>query len=346
MKKISKFLIFAICTLTLLAGLFGCSNGKVKIIKDENVYTFTNKLPATAELDEGMIIDGKFDEARWNNSRWLIGVDRANAKQYADIYFTTSYGQKGVYFGIKVEEHGTNIYVNPDRASYLNSCIEMYMGLATDPSDAQRIFEFDFLANGQYSAKQNLNGFVDVSTTYDKMPIVASNLIGGKINTTECTGYYIEAFFPYTFLEHAGYDVSNPDEMVFGIDPVHIFSFNYNGTDLNMDRYWSCWSQNYISSSWLTPSSFFYFGKNGLVAYDFTVNYGGSGKGTVTEKHGLPYALKKETTFVIKTVNGAGISKLLINGIDYKSNLKYSDGSYTLTLSNITEDLTIDIDFD
>lgn len=335
------------CGLWSMALLCSCmlTSCDKSIVEDSNPYSFTNKEHPKAEADADMTIDGKFEEARWNKSRWLKAVDRLNSNQYANIEFTTSYGDKGVYFGMKVEETGTNIYVNPDRFPWMNSCIEMYMGPATDGKDTPRCFEFDFMADGTYDSELNYNGWASAKTTYEKMPVIASTTLGGEVNKPECYGYTVEAFFPWGFLEFADYDLTDKDNLILGIDPAHIFSFNYKGTDRNGDRYWSHWSEKYINVEWQNPSTFFKFGKDGLIAYDYTVKYSGSGRGTVMEKNGWDYVLAEGiATFTITTVNGAPVKKLTVNGEDYYKKMSFSSGLYTFTVTNPTGPLEIEVE--
>lgn len=351
MKKSIKIISAAALSGIMTLAMAGCAED---IVKDPNPYTFTNKTRPLAETDADMTIDGKLDEARWKdeNLRWLNGLDKPNSKQYADITFTTSYGSKGVYFAMVVEETGTNIYVNPNRASWLNSCIEMYMGPANDGGDSPRLFEFDFLADGTYSSKLNYSGWTDARTTSDKMPIIASVPLGGEVNTSGCYGYNIEAFFPWTFLEFSGYDVGTQaerDALVLGIDPVHIFSFNYEGRDKDADRLWSQWSKNYVPIHWQNPSTFFRFGKEGLISHKIIVNKTGSGKGTVEEKSGLDYVLSGvDTTFVVRTINGASVKKLVVNGADYiaSGKLTQTGGEYRFTVEKPLQDIVIDIEIE
>ena len=345
MKKITK-VTSGLCLAALMCAAFaGCGT---TVVEDPNPYTFTNPGHAVAEADADMTLDGVFDEARWDESKWLTAVDRINASQYADIMFTTSYGEKGVYFGMQVEETGTNIYVNHSRTSYYNSCIEMYMGPSTEGYDSALCFEFDFLADGTYEPKLNYNGWNSAYTTWDKMPVVASQQLGGEVNTAECYGYTIEAFFPWEYLEFAGYSVETQEErdaLVLGIDPVHIFSFNYDGTDLNADRFWSNWPANYIDIGWQNPSTFFKFGKDGLIAHDYTVAYTGSGKGTLTEEHGWDFFLAEgDAVFVIQTLNGASVTRLTVNGTDCTDQLVLSGGSYTFRVSEPNGDLAFEVE--
>ncbi len=329
----------------LSAGVFGCLAG----CSEGEKYTFTNPPKKVAEADADMTIDGEFNEARWQNARWLEARDTYSEKQYADIRFTTSYGEKGVYLGMNVEETGTNIYVNLKRDSFLNSGIEMYMGPIEDGGDSMRCFEFDFMADGNYSSKINFNGWNGANTIDEHMPVVATKQLGGEVNTDACYGYAIEAFFPWGFLEFAGYDLDDKENMVLGINPVHIFSFSYTGGDLNTDRFWSNWAEKYIPVAWINPSSYFQFGKNGLLAYNYTVKTGGTGKGRLEESHGWNYVLAQtDATFVVKPINGASVTKLTVDGVDYLDQLVYTGGTATFRIekTNLTKDFEIEADFE
>lgn len=354
MKKIFKA-VLAICILSVIAiGITGCKE-EINIIADPNPYTFVNKGHPVAEYDADMKIDGKLDEARWNaeDQRWLYGVDRPNALQSADIHFTAFYGQKGIFFGLIVEETGNRIWVNHTAsrdAGHVNSAVDMYLGPVIEDRDAayRQTFEFSFIADGEYASRVNQADLIEVLTTYDKLPVVATQPIGGEVNTADCTGYTVEAFFPYTFLEFAGWTLpENISDMVIGINPVHIFSYNYAGSDKDADRLWSNWTPAYgIDAYWCTPHTYFHFGEKGLLSYDYKITYGGSGSGTVTEKNNMPYVLRQiGATFNVEAINGAEITKLTVNGVDYRNKLSYSGATATFTVNNPTEDLNIEVEF-
>lgn len=356
MKKIMKAML-ALCTVAMLtASLAGCAE-KINIIEDPNPYTFVNKGRPVAEYDAGMTIDGKLDEERWTSKeqRWLYGVDRpnANAEQYAEIACTAFYGEKGIFFGLKVEETGNRIWVNHSAGrdgGHVNSAVDMYFGpVLEDKNEASgQTFEFSFVADGQYVSRVNQAGLVEILTSYDKLPVVATQTIGGDVNTPECTGYVVEAFFPYAFLEFAGWEIpEDKSEMVIGINPVHIFSFSYSGELDKVDRLWSNWAPNYgIAGDWLTPHTYFHFGEKGLLSYDYTVTYGGTGKGTIKEQNGMPCILQQaDATFEIDAINGADITKLTVNGVSYLDDLNYNGARATFTVNNPTEDIEIEIEF-
>lgn len=354
MKKTKLLIAAALATVSVCGiALGGCSG----IVKDPNPYSFTNPSPKVAAADAGMTIDGEFNEDCWKTSNWLHAVDAPAAYPgiSADIDFTVSYGGAGVYFAMKVVETGNKIWVNPARDSFMNSSIEMYMGPIEDGGGSYRCFEFDFMADGSYSPKLNYNGWNGANTLPEFMPVVATKQLGGAVNTPECYGYQIEALFPWGFLEFADYDISDKDNMILGINPVHIFSFNYGGGGLDSDRKWSEWASKYIEVGWQNPSTFFQFGKNGLLCYDYTVRQGGSKKGIFEHIHGWDgYVLQQcDAKFVITPINGSKITKLTVGGEDFKSEIVPSSGRYLLTIPKATLDkiakdgkFEIEIDFD
>ena len=337
-KKFSLIASALVLSALSLSCFAGCS--------DKEGYSFTNPV-VVAQADSDMTIDGEFNEERWNNVHWLKARDTYSDKQYADIQFTTSYGEKGVYFAMQVEETGTNIYVNPARDSFNNSGIEMYMGPITEGGDSPKCFEFDFMADGTYNSKINFNGWNIARTVREHMPVVATKPLGGEVNTESCYGYAIEAFFPWGFLEFAQYDVSDKENLILGINPVHIFSFSYTGNDKDTDRCWSNWAEKIIPVGWINPSTYFQFGKDGIRAYDFTVKQGGSKKGRIEEIHGWDYVLAQtDATFIVKPINQSKVTKLKVDGVDCLDKLVFSGGTGTFTLKNLSEDFEIEIDFD
>lgn len=334
---------------TLILSLTGCGETKVVYVEDDKPYSFTNPETVQHAIDSDMTIDGQFNEERWKNVKWLNGVDQLSKSQYADIKIATSFSSLGIYFGLEVNEHGTNIYVNHDRASYLNSCIEMYMASSTTKPYSRTCMEIDFLADGTYHLREYLNDngtWCDVYAPDSYLPITASTTIGGEVNTEACTGYTYEVFFPYEFLELCGYDVSDKENFELAIDPVHITSFSYSGTDLNEDRKWSWWSQNYISSKWLTPSSWFAFNKSGYCSYTYNIKYEGTAKGIVKEKNGITEIMKNHTgNFTITPVNDSTLTKLTFNGEDVTDKVNWSNGIGSISLK-FTQDSEIVATFD
>ena len=352
MKKKVLTAVLAVCMAVCALSLFACGK-KTEIVADNNPYTFVNKEHAKPEMDADVTIDGKFDEARWQQSRWLRVQDKPTEQMYADISFTTSIGEKGVYFGMEVHEHGSYIYYNAQRDPYVNSCIEMYAAPINADGKAVRtqVMEFNFFPDGSTGNRLNMapSGeakWLNKVTVWEKSPVSAAIVHGGKINDT-ATGYTVEAFVPFSFLEFCGWDVSARDALEMGIDPVHIFSYNYDGNDTDQDRLWSMWSskQGYISASWLDAETFFRFGKTGLMAYDLNVTYEGTGKGVVATNKDLPLLAGSNNVLYVKPRNNSTLTKFEVNGEDKRSSLTAVGGYFTYDLGVATADAEVTAEF-
>lgn len=317
----------------------------------EGDYTFTNPDSSDAvDMDEGVTLDGEFNEKQWSEARWLKVRDKQTDTQYADIEFTTWYGEKGVYFGMKVVETGASIFHNSTRASYLNSCIEMYMATPDAPNNSKTIFEFDFACTGESNPKLNLNDWRVFIREESIMPVCASKLLGGAINTPECNGYQLEAFIPFDYLEAAGYDVSDPENFELSINPVHIWSFDYDGTDLDKDRLWSdYWSFQYVGgSTWMTPSKWIPFGANGLKAYEYKLTVDGNVEIEASCDSNKLDAIMHGTdaTFTLNIYNhdSSVIESVKVNGVELKENEIFWNGSIgVFTLYGVEDDVEIEI---
>ncbi len=357
MKKSVKVGALALCA-AVAATFAACTTETVykpNIIPDPKPYTFNNlENRPHAEYDSYMKIDGKLDEEKYKNVEWLYGEDKPNAVQNATIELTSFIGEKGVFVAGKVEETGSNIWVNPERGSWTNSCLELYVGPIGQQKTNCLVFEFDLQADGTTGNMRlapNQPNEKDIHTTWDKMPVIAAQQIGGKVNTPECTGYVVECFYPWAYLEMGGWDVSDKQNFKVGIDPVHIFSLKYDGEEVSQNvtntRIWSRWSEKVLPSiGWLNPDTYFRFDKDGLMKYNFTVNTSGEGKGSVTTKSGEEFIYGWGTsTFVVKPRNGATVKSLKVNGEDYKSKLKDLNGSYEFDVKDPTGDLTIEVEF-
>lgn len=310
-------------------------------------YTYTNPTKAVAEVDEGIVMDGEFDEQQWKDARWIKVQDKITDSQYADIQFTMWYGEKGVYFGAIVEETGTNIYYSPNRDSFLNSCIELYMGIEVMPTDKLKNLEIDLHPNGTVSPRlYYVSGLQRYYQPSEIMPICVGKTLGGEINTLDCYGYQLETMIPWEYLEEAGYDVDNKDKLVIGLDPVHIWSYNETGTDLTNDRTWSQWSSDYINVQWEVASSWFLCDKDGMKAYHCNVEVQGD-VNVIVEGQPMDtgYLFENNNTELkLNVVNYPKdvIKSITINGKEYDlSKIIWNGSTGILKLNNISVDLDI-----
>ena len=129
--------------LVLLLVLTGCgqkdpaSGSEIQEVPAEDSYTFAKQEETKAEPDAGIVIDGVLDEDAYKSNNWLY-LHNEDGGNTVDIAMTSHYGEKGMYFVFDVTE-SVPIYVNLERPTYMNSCIEMYLA----PSHVNRMDKED-----------------------------------------------------------------------------------------------------------------------------------------------------------------------------------------------------------
>ena len=263
-RKIKTLLIALLFIFALSCALAACSVNEIPKDKDYDFDNTDGKVYATP--DEGFVIDGKANEEAYKNVTWT-NVSNQNGNDTVDVAMTSYFGQKGMYFVYDVTE-STPIYVNPNRSSYINSGIEMYLapkgvtGMASD-----HIYEIDLEADGTLTFKKSAGKggeWVDVGTTSDIMARLASQPKGGEINTDDCYGYTLELFIPWDYISWLGMNPETMKDEYVSVNPAHITSYNYEGTTYQTDRYWYSFATQLGGDGWDNVGQYFRFDKNGV----------------------------------------------------------------------------------
>lgn len=335
MNKKRKTAIVALLSVFAATTAFAACEAAKNIteVPTDKEYGYKNPDRVYAQPDEGFKIDGKADEAAYQNSTWVT-LNNKNGTNTVDLSMTSHFGEKGMYFVYDVTEN-TPIYVNHDRASYINSGIEMYFapnGVASMKND--HVYEIDIEADGKVTFKKTAGyggQWVNVGTTSDIMAYAASNPKGGEINSGECYGYTLEFFIPWDYIEWLGMTPETMKEESVSVNPVHITSYNYNGTQYEVDRYWYSFATQLGGDGWDNVGQYFKFNKNGVVgAVPVTYAEGEhctlSGADAVIP--GLPL------TVTVTPEKGYAVSSLTCNGGECVKLLNYNkDGSATYTVT-------------
>ena len=335
------FALFLVLTM-LVSLLGGC--GKDETPSESTTppstggYEFENPDQTAAEPDANITLDGRLDEPVYQDSQWLY-LHNDNGKSTVDIAMTSWFGEKGMYFVYDVTEN-TPIYVNPERNSFLNSGIEMYLATGdSENMDSDNVFEIDLQADGNLAVKKRDGyGFSNVATSSDKMARLSSTTKGGAVNTEDCYGYCLEFFIPWDYLEFLGIDAASVKNGFVYVDAAHITAYNYLGTDYNVDRFWYSFAQQ-RGAGWGEFAKYFRFGADGVLD---TV--------PVTLVSGDHYTISGSRTMLsgmdvmvnIVPEEGYALSSVLVNGTEYIRNVSFrEDGSVTLTLEGTDAPLTI-----
>ena len=343
MKKtritISKRALLVLALAMLIMSLVGCAaNFGIKEVPTDKEYTFTNPEPELAQPDAGFKIDGIADEEAYKNANWLYLSNNGEGNN-VNIAATSHFGQQGMYFVFDVTE-SFPIYVNPDRSSVLNSGIELYLAPAgTRNHKENNFFEIDLQPTGDMFFRMSNGkwGYIDATTTNDKMARLGATAKGGDVNTNDCYGYVLELFIPWDYLEWLGVDVAKMQEHAL-VNIAHITAFNYDGKDTNVDRYWYQFAEQ-IGASFTDVYRFFKFDKDGAVGtvpvtFVSGEHYGISGQASVLSG--------KSATVTVTPEAGYAITSVLVDGKEHINDAKFNnDGSATLTINNVTKEVAV-----
>ncbi|MBR5570083.1 MAG: hypothetical protein IKW10_04220 [Oscillospiraceae bacterium] len=341
-KKIKRIAIILAAVLILGAGalavwLFAFQG--TQLIKADGKYGFSNAEKIKAEPDAGFVIDGILDEAQYQNSNWLK-LKNTEGGAGVEVAATSYFGDNGLYIVFDITE-SSRIYFNPNRPTYLNSCIEMYLASSSVASmSSNQLLEIDMLPNGDLSIRQRTakDNWVNVASTDDMMAMLGATTKGGPVNSEECTGYSLELFMPWVYLDKLGMNIAG-DQDFFYVNPVHITSYNYEGTESGTDRYWYSFATQLGGDGWNDVPQYFRLGAKGAL-----------GTVPVTLKTGANYTITGNDSVVtgmLTTVDiapdaGYAISSILVNGQEYIHRVAYNkDGSITLQLRGQEGGLTV-----
>ncbi|MBR5570036.1 MAG: PEGA domain-containing protein [Oscillospiraceae bacterium] len=329
MENLKSPLKLLLCLVVLCLCATGCKDTKVQKVPTKDTYTYVNPDETKAEPDSGFVIDGVLDEAAYRNNNWLYLSNQEGGAD-AQIAMTSYFGEKGMYFAYDVTENKP-IYVNLDRPSYLNSCVEMYLAPSTvNNMKGNSVFEIDLLPTGHLSFKKSngKGGFVDVASTADIMAYLGTTTKGGELNTPECKGYCLELFIPWEYMDRFDLNADAMKESFVYAGPAHITSFNYAGTDMDVDRYWYSFVQQH-GASYSNVYQYFRFDKNGVqgtvpVEFQTGDNYTITGPDAVIPGMQMHVTVTPDAGYALKSIT--------INGEEYiqKANFQ-EDGSVTIT---------------
>ena len=343
MKKMkiatSKRAVILLALVMLIMSLVGCAvNLGIQEVPTDKEYTFTNPEPELAKTDAGFKIDGIADEEAYKNANWLY-LNNNGEGNNVNIAVTSHFGERGMYFVFDVTE-SFPIYVNPDRSSTINSGIELYLAPAgTVNHKENNFFEIDLQPDGKMLFKMSDGKwrYQDVKTTNDKMAILGATTKGGEVNTDECHGYVLELFIPWDYLEWLDVDVAKMKDHAL-VNIAHITSFNYDGKNTNVDRYWYSFGDQ-IGAAFTDVYRFYKFDKDGAVG-TVPVNFVDGEHYSIS---GQSSALSgKSATVTVTPEAGYSITSVLVDGKEYISDVKFNnDGSATLTINNVTKEISV-----
>lgn len=313
-KKVILGLSAALLACTCTGALAACAQ------KAETLPEFTYDYSTPVEdFGDGISIDGKPDEALWENQRAL----EADIRNTTATYKATAYfGEGGVYFAFWVQDDA--VYYNADREIWANSGVEFCVG---SPQDTSITYEIDLNAGG----KRMLRKYTGAPYTNWFSELHSAVWTDGEVNTAECKGYTAEIYLPYHLFNADGSDTP-VDELLLNFAIIRANSADATNTD----RLWYSIGEQERGLGWAPASqNWYHFNKNGLVANDVTLTAGEHGA-----LEGRDWTISgDEYTFSILPDEGYCLDTLVVNGQNVADNITYSDrvARYSFTATGDVE---------
>ena len=332
-KFIQKFvgITLATCCLASTVSLVAAcstlntSNTGYNVIPAKKAYVSDYNRPMSgAEMDDDIIIDGKFDESFYSKLNW-IELNKIDDKQTAEVKLAVRIARKGLLIAADVTEN-TPITYNPHRPTASDSGLEFYIGFSDGMTIRDGLFEVDMTAGERFGIRRfSTSNYVEMTVAYDTSPYYKV-IRNGSIKDGECTGYKFELFLPYSLFGRAG----RSDEVY--VNPTHIAVLN---SEVDSVRNWYNFGKEQSSLyDWGKLFQGFTFDKNGAVYNSLTIAE--SEGGSVKEEWGYDYCITGDQVNLNVTPNaGYKLSSLKVNGRERVTDVK--DGVYSFRASGDTE---------
>ena len=167
------------------------------IIQDKNAF-FDGEI----ELDDGVTLDGNFDEDVWKDSifRTYEKTNYTNKNgQPIKASFATAHTDKGLYVGI--ETNDTTVFVDEDSFTNNTGAEILIAANGTNKINSQNVVQIRLLANGEtvrYRGKTGGTGYPYIGGYFPMLS--GARVIDGQLNSANVNGWAGEIFIPWSSL--------------------------------------------------------------------------------------------------------------------------------------------------
>lgn len=105
---------------------------------------------------------------------------------------------EGVFFGF--HSNDTKVYVNPEQAIFQNTSVEIQLGKGGSDKLTANVVQLRYGLDGSVESWIGINSTNDYQYMRTVLDTVSKVHIYGQLNSSDCTGYDVEAYVPYSAL--------------------------------------------------------------------------------------------------------------------------------------------------
>ena len=341
MKKTIKF-VTCIAGAAVMASLClaGCSEGKNFVNGPEYEYRLTGKTEeyvvnttgSSVTVDQGIVIDGVFDEVFYTNRKWLKAnkiLQQSGQMETGTLEMTTYFSETGIVVAAHITDSRAAVY-SSSVATGNQTCFSGYFAFGDTTTSGDDVYEVENTAANMFKISEFVSGGLQVMyTSEDVTPVHAVRRVG-DITKGECYEYYVEYFMPYALFGRT----SRPVTVYFNPTMISATLDDYGSAIADLRTWYNFGEHQSSLYGWSKPNSGYVFDRNGFVCNSLTIKEAEGG--SVTEEWGYDWTITGDMVNLNVTPDeGWRLAHLYVNGEDVSKNV--FGGVYTFVSSgNVT----------
>lgn len=286
----------------MAAGLAGCGGPADEL---------SNNTDSTVKVDEGITIDGTFDESFYTGRNWLTlnkRMQQSGQTETGTLEMTTFFSGTGIVVAAHIVDSRAAVS-GSSVATSDQTCFGGYFAFGDTTSTGDDVYEVENTASNLFKISEFVSGELQVMNTEpDVTPVHAVHCIG-DLQNGECYEYYVEYFMPYALFGRS----SVPDTVYF--NPTMISAtLDDNGEAIDDLRTWyNFGEQQSALYGWGKPNSGYVFDGNGFVSNSLDIEEAEGG--SVTEEWGYDWTVTGDrVNLKIAADKGYKLTSLRVNG--------------------------------
>lgn len=326
-KKIAAISLAAVSAVTAGAMLAACGekldadfvNGPeyvYRVIPSTDDYEFTGNITTTVVPDDGINIDGVFDEDFYKDKKWFKGNKMTASGETGTMEVVTHFAKTGIVVAAKVRDSRPAVHSSWVETGNL-SCFNCYFAFGDAATQSDGVYEVECTAGNRFKISRfTPSGIKNLSPELDETPVSAVKR-EGDIKSGECYNYDVEYFMPYTLFGKT----TRPDRVF--LNPTMISStLDETGNYIQAARTWYNFGYEQMPeiSRWGNPNQGIAFDQNGFICNDIEVDVRG---GKVKQIYGNDWCVSGSTVkFDVKPDDGKTLASLTVNGVDKSADVE------------------------
>lgn len=301
-------------------------------VTDKTEEYVVNTSGSSVAVDQGITIDGVFDEAFYTNRKWLKAnkiLQQSGQTETGTLEMTTYFSETGIVIAAHITDSRAAVY-SSTVATGNQTCFSGYFAFGDTTTAGDDVYEIENTAANMFKISEFVSGGLQVLSTAENVTPVHAVRRVGDITKGECYEYYVEYFMPYVLFGRT----SRPVTVYFNPTMISATLDEYGSAIADLRTWYNFGEKQSSLYGWSKPNSGYVFDRNGFVSNSLTIEEAEGG--SVTEEWGYDWTITGDMVNLNVTPDeGWRLAHLYVNGED-ESKSVYG-GVYTfVSAGNVT----------